>query len=748
MLRNIARHKAQFVSVFLMAFVALVIYAGVGAEWQGLRDNANEVYETARLADCWLYGDGFSDGALEKIRVLDGVVNAERRLELTATANVNNASLALYFVERGEISAPYIAEGAPFDAAGADGVWLFKRFADANNLRVGDDLTLTYAGISLTKTVRGLVYSPEAVYMASAGSLMASSDYAKYGFAYLPQAAFPLPVMPYSTLMIEGGVTEEEVSDALGGNYGVFLKQADHPGVSMFANEVAQHKMIADVFPVVFVLIALLTIVTTMTRLVTAQRTQIGTLKALGFRNQVILRHYVSYGLWLTLAGGISGAVAGVLTIPKLFEPSMSSFYSLPKWGASFSPAYAVVALMITLLSVVVIYVKCGGLLRETPAEALRPKSPKSVKHSALERSKLWQKLGFNAQWNWRDACRNPVRSATAVIGVFGCTSLFVCAVGMDASMRGMKTWQYDVICGYETEIALSETVTREQTDAIIAAVDGEAWMQNTAVVRFGGVSKTVTLTVTDGNELVRRTDAKLRPVTLPADGVSITRKLAKSLGVRSGDTIEWKIYGDNVTTQSAVVAVYREPTAQGITMSRAHFESLGFEYAPTSVLTAQTAAANFDGAESVTLRADSGKSWDEMTEALLIMVYLMIAAAAVLSVVVLYNLGLLSFTELERELATLKVLGVRAGKLRGLLLTQNLWFSAVGFILGLPGGLKLIDAIVAFSGDEFDFPVSLKLPTVLAAVAFTLGLSALVNLMFGGKLRRINMVESLKSAE
>jgi putative ABC transport system permease protein len=285
--------------------------------------------------------------------------------------------------------------------------------------------------------------------------------------------------------------------------------------------------------------------------------------------------------------------------------------------------------------------------------------------------------------------------------------------------------------------------------------------MEGNVELRANGIKKSGSLVVTDDTTLISHTDIHLKPVALPEDGVSITAKMAQLLHVQMGDMVEWHIYGSEGWTASEIAGIYREPASQGITMSRAHFESLGLTFHATAILSAETiaakpgtdAAANSavtlpEGATSVLSVSDAVTGWDDMTEAMYTMVYVLILAAAILAVVVLYNLGLLSFTEMEREMATLKVMGLKSGKLRGLLLTQNLWFSAIGFVLGVPGGIWLTKLIVNYSGDTFDFPVSLQLSVLLISFVFTFGLSICVNLLFSRKIRRLNMVESLKALE
>ncbi|MDR1272078.1 MAG: ABC transporter permease [Clostridiales Family XIII bacterium] len=751
MLRDMGRRKTQFISIFLMAFLAVFIYTGVGSEWRGPQNSADEFYDATNLADIFLYGAGFTEEQVEAIEDIPGVSASERRLEVTAAGDFGNAPVIdLYFLESGEISKPYLAEGSDFDKGDADGIWLGKRFADARGILPGDGIGLILNGMRMEKTVRGLVYSPEHVFESGQDTL--TPDFGNHGYAFLSAKAFPVPdMLVYSTLMFNADDTvdlEEKVSAALDGKYSVFLERENHPSVSMFANEIQQHKMMGDIFPVVFLLIALLTMTTTMTRIVANQRIQIGTLKAMGYKKGVILRHYIAYGFFLALFGAALGFALGPVTLPYLFYPSMSGFYTLPEWAPAYAPAFLWVSAAVVLLCTAICRLACGKLLRETPADSLRLKAPRTFRHGRLERTKLWQKFGFNAQWNIRDASRNRIRSLMAVIGVFGCTALVVCALSMNDSMEDLKVWQYETVNRYESKLTLTEFATQEEIDDIMQAVNGEGVIDGAVEIRANGNKKSGTLTVTDGATLIHTTDIDLQPMELPVDGLAITQKMANLLNVKPGDSIEWHMYGTEDWTDSEVAIVYREPVSQGIAMTREYFESLGMDFHPTAIISAEEVTGNMDGVESIQSTADSAAGWDDLTEAMYVMIYLLIAAAAVLSVVVLYNLGLLAFTEMEREMATLKVIGLKTGKLRGLLLTQNLWFSAAGFILGVPGGLWLSNIIVSFSGDEFDFPISLHTATLLISFAFTFGLSVLVNLLFSRKIRRLNMVESLKAME
>ena len=753
MLRDMGNHKMQFISIFIMAFLGVFIYAGVGGEWIGLRNNSNNYYRETNFADAWVYGKNFSAQDQTAVEKLSGVTGAERRLVLDGAADLGGKpKLTLHFLEKDTVTKSHLVRGEAF-RNDADGIWVDDRFASAHGLKPEDKITVTVSGLRLEKKIVGTVYNPEYVYLAAGSGI--TPDFASCGYAYLSKDAFPVPEkLAYNEMMLttadgtDVSSLEKPVGKALNGNVSVYLTRENQSSYSMFAEEIDQHKAMGSIFPVAFLAIALLTILTTMTRIVSGQRIQIGTLKAMGFSNRTILLHYVSYGFWLSLAGSLLGAVIGPLTLPRLFYPSMSSFYTLPEWGPAFDVSFYLMAAATVALCTLVTWLACRNMLKDTPAKSLRPKAPKNVRHGFLEKTAIWKKFGFNAQWNLRDVARNRVRSLMAVVGVLGCTALLMCAFGMNSAMHDLKTWQYDRIDRFASQIAVSDTATDAQIGSVLNKTNGQAVMTNEIEIRGTGAKKTAELTATDHATLIRATDVNRNVVGLPENGVSITAKLADELGVKQGDEITWHLYGDEKWIKTPVAFLYRDPTVQGIRMTRAHFESLGYRFRATSIVTPQKVTQKFAGMNDIQSTADLTSGWDTMTESMMKMVYILIAAAAVMAVVVLYNLGLLSFTEMERELATLKVIGLKSGKLRGLLLTQNLWLSAVGFVLGIPAGQWLIGIIMSMSGDSFDMVNELKAGNLLLAFVITFALSIFVNRLFSGKIKRLDMVASLKGVE
>ena len=247
---------------------------------------------------------------------------------------------------------------------------------------------------------------------------------------------------------------------------------------------------------------------------------------------------------------------------------------------------------------------------------------------------------------------------------------------------------------------------------------------------------------------MVTPTDYDWNEIEIEDDEVSISQKMADLLDVGVGDTVKWHIMGSDKWIKTKIDKIHADPTSQGLIMSKDKLEELDLDYAPTSIVTTEHVDKNFTAIKSSSSMKDMTSSWDELTEAMWLLIYILIFFASLLAVVVLYNLGLLSFTEIEREIATLKVLGFKTGALRKLLLTQNLWFTAIGFILGLPIGYYILDVMWQSSGDSFYILPSISLMNLVLTALITFALSILVNLMFSRKIKMLDMVESLKGVE
>lgn len=753
MLRDMKLNKTQFIAIFLMSFLGVFIYAGIGSEWYGLRTTVNQYYEETNFANAIIFGKGFSDEDANTVSKVKGVTGVQRRLTLNSIADFeNNPTLTLHFLEDNKISKCLLVSGENF-SLDKDGIWLDSLFADAKEITVGDTITFTMNKITLTKKVLGTVLNPEYIY--SAGSTDIVPNHANYGFGYLSYKAFP-NIMPifYSELLVTATSSltdtdlEAAIDTALAGQYSVFLPRKNMGSYATFDSEISEHKAMGKIFPIAFLIIAMLSLLTTMARMVNNQRTQIGTLKAIGFKNRRILYHYVSYGLWLSLAGAVTGAVVGPLTLPYLFYEPLQSVFTLPEWKPAISLSVILMAAASVAGCTLTTYLACGSVLKEMPSLTLRPKVPKAIKQGFVEKAQFWSKLGFNIQWNLRDVFRSKVRSAMAIVGVLGCTALIVCSLGIQDSLNDIPTWNYHELSAFQTKLSLSETVSEKQITSILNKYDGEALLEGAIELKANGVKKSGELLVTDQVKLLRYQDANRNYIELPNNSISISYKMAEFLNLKVGDKFSWHIYGEERWITSTVGTIYRNPISQGITMTRDEYEKLGYKFAPTSIITSEAISSEIAGVVKNWSIEDLTESYNSMTEAMNILIYVLIIAAIVLAVVVLYNLGVLSFTERQRELSTLKVIGFKTKKIRKLLLTQNIWLTVLGIIIGIPTGRWLIDYILVYMRKSFDIMTVISTSSYIYSIIGTFALSFLVNRMFSSKVKNIDMVSSLKGVE
>ena len=751
MIRDIMKHKTQFLSIFLMAFLGVFVFAGIGSECVGLEVNVGNFYEDTNLADGWIYSPYLNDLFLEQVYYLGATTQMERQLVIDSEANFeNNPEITLHFVENNTISKFYLIEGEPLDINDSNGVWVDKGFADAKGLKVGDNISFESEGYKIEKEIKGLGYSPEYVYHASSYSI--KPDHDKIGFAYLSHKAFPEDTVPYNVLNVKFDGKAETygklVDYRLNGYYNSFVDRSNHPSVNQFSQEITKHKMMADIFPAVFIIVTLLILLTTMTRIIAHQRNQIGILKANGFRNNTLTLHYISYGFWLVLIGSLLGLILGPMILPPLFYPSMIRSYQLPLWNPSWSINFTFVMVLIVLFSLSVSYLAVSSISNEKPSEAIKPKAPKVSTSGFIEKLKIWKRLSFNVRWNYRDAKRNKLRGLMTIIGVMGCSALLVGAFGLYDGLNDVKEWEYDQINHYDSKLVIDEDALTSQIDDAASEVNGEKIMEGAIEIESDTMKKSGLLLVLGDNSLITPTDNDWNRIEIKNDEVSISQKMADLLGVGVGDTVKWHIMGSDKWVKTKIDKIHADPISQGIIMSPDKLEKLGLNYTPTGIITSEHVNKTFDGIKTTNSIVDIENSWDDITETMWLIIYVLIFFACILAIIVLYNLGLLSFTEIEREISTLKVLGFKSNDLRRLLLTQNLFFTVIGFILGIPLGLYILGLMWQSSGDAFYIIPSLTITNVLLTAAITFTLSIVVNLMFSRKIKKLDMVESLKRME
>ena len=744
-------YKSQFISMVIMIAIGVGIFLGFNIEWYSLEKDAFSFMAQTQYADYRLWSEkGFTEEQIRAIQDIDGVEAATRYFNVNVGIKDTKKSLALNVSENYTVSTMLVTSGKEYDAA-ADGIWLSDKFAAANGLRIGDELTLTYQGIEIRDTVVGLIKSSEnLIAVADANQLM--PDYEAFGFAYVSPAnlkdALGVAFYPQINIIsdLDKAELEEKIRAATGTTFLVTAK-SEHVAYAGVTGEAEEGKTMGSILPVLFLAIAVLTMVTTMHRIAANEKVQIGTLKALGFRDRKILMHYTSYGLMIGLIGTVLGIGLGYLVASIIISPDgmMGTYLDMPDWRLHM-PAFCVPVMVVMLAFLTLIsFLSVKQMLKGTAADALRPYTPKAMKKSIIEKLPFWQKLSFGTKWNVRDILRHKARSAMTLVGVVGCTLLLVGSFGMrDSMMFFLDTLDHDV-SNYATKVILSEGTTKAEALALAESLDGD--FQSTNGISYEG--KTISLEIyNSGIEKIGFLTEDNKPMTLGDEGVYLCLRLKDTAAI--GDWIEFSPYGSEETYTVKVAGYFRSLISESIVMTDTYAERIGIGYAVHTIYT-DTASEQIESSPLISGKQDKRTimdSYDTFMDIMNVMIVVLAVAAIVLGLVVLYNLGVMSYTERCRELATLKVLGFRDKAIGTLLITQNIWLTVLGVMIGIPAGLGVLKILVAALVSEYELSLAIGWSTFVISITLTFGVSLLVGWMVAGKNKKIDMVEALKGAE
>ena len=545
-----------------------------------------------------------------------------------------------------------------------------------------------------------------------------------------------------------------------------------NPGYTGYGQDAERMANLASVFPVIFFLVAALVCLTTMTRMVEEQRVQIGSLKAMGYSGLAISRKYLLYGLLPSLTGGVFGLVIGYILFPKMIFTAYQIMYQMPNielrayGGIS---AYSLLA-AVACTTLATLWA-CLATLRETPASLMRPRTPKAGKRVFLEYIKpLWRKMSFTHKVTARNLFRYQKRFWMTVIGIGGCTALIIAGFGMRSSLLFTMSRQYDDLFHYSAQVTLSSNVLPEERQAVEDFLAGDSHVVNdvpctasSATVITSSYSTTAYVEVMEAGEIgkvIDLLDCKTgEPITMEDTGVYIDQKLSELLKVSVGDTffLDGDARGD-VT----VAGIYEHYTGHFIYMTPSYYEqTLHADSEPNAYLMnftsddTDTCNAIFEkllsmnGVVTTSRMRDTQDTYMHSMERVDFVVVIIILAAAALAMVVLFNLSNINITERQRELATIKLLGFYDKEVSAYVYRENIVLTVFGILMGCFMGHWLhIYLVRSTEIDLMMFGRQTAPSAYVYAAILTMLFSVLVNVLAHFKMKKIDMVESLKSAE
>lgn len=754
MLRTAWQYKAQFISMVLMVMLGVGMFVGFNMEWASIEENMFSFFEDSKFADYRLVSEkGYSDDDMKKIAALDGVEAASRFLSVNADVkNTGGDSVALSVTTDPAVSSFVLISGEAYDGSSADGIWLSDRYAGENGVSVGDTITFVYRNTEISGKVKGLIKAAEQM-ICVRDKTQLMPDFATHGFAYISPVMYEkaLGFAYYPQINVISSLEKDDFSEKVNkalGQTTVILTKDDTLSYAQAEGEVSEGKAMGSILPALFLLIGLLTMVTTMHRLTAKEKTQIGTLKALGFHDSRITRHYTSFAFFVAVLGTALGIGMGYGVAWIIMNPNgmMGTYLDLPKWKLVF-PAFCAIAVALIIAALTLIgFLSVRRMLVGTAADALRPYTPKKMKPMLIERTKLFHKLSFGTRWNMRDIVRHKARTAMSFVGIVGCTILILASFGMKDTMNAFLDMYYDNGLNYSSRIFLSETATDAEKQEIIDKYIGD----------FGGSvsvqleEKTVSLDIYDiTHDKIRIMDENTDKIEIGDDGAYVCMRLAEEFGLGVGDTFTVSPFGTSDTYKLKVAGIFRS-VSENVIISDKYAAELSLPYTVDSVYTdtEKSDIALSDVIKSVQSKQMIMDSFEAFLSIMDTMIYLLVGGALLLGIIVLYNLGTMSYTERYREMATLKVVGFRDKKIGRLLSGQNLALSVIGIIIGIPLGALTLSYLLKTLASEYEMKMSIGAGSYIFTVILTVGMSLLVSLMVARKNKNIDMVEALKGQE
>lgn len=550
----------------------------------------------------------------------------------------------------------------------------------------------------------------------------------------------------------------------------------DLPEYSDFGDNAERLKNIGKVFPMIFFLVAALISLTTMTRMVEEQRTQIGTMKALGYGKASIASKYLSYAFLATVGGSIAGVLFGEKVLPFIIIQA----YGIMYWNIGdhmqldYELQYALIASGAAVICTMgATLFSCAKTLAETPASLMRPPAPKEGKRILIERSSfIWKHLSFSWKSSMRNLFRYKKRLFMTIFGIAGSMGLMLVGFGLYDSIMDIALLQYDQIQHYDAMVINDEDATDSQEKDLLKFLDGNSEIDHytrvqltkmTAPKEKGSVSIYVYVPENTENfkeDVTLRDRKSHEQYELTDDGAVICEKTASLIGVKAGDKItlekdnrKYKVKITAVTENYMGHYVYMTPPCYEKTFGeKPEYSSTVYtmkEDAESDLETLGNAILKYPAALSISYTSSTAGQVERMLGSLGAVIWVLIISAGMLAFVVLYNLNNINITERQRELATLKVLGFYDGEVSQYVFRENILLSFIGILAGAVFGILLHRYVITtVEVDAVMFGRNIKPISFVYSGIITFGFSMFVNMVMHFKLKKINMVESLKSVE
>ena len=775
-LRDIKQSKGQFIAIILIIAVGAFFSTGLLTLSTGLKTYTEEYYKENNLSDLYVYYSQISNSDISSLKNIEGINKIEKRFTFEGKQKFDDLTtdLKIHSIPKNnEINRSTIIEGSV--PTTKNEIMIDSRYAKEHNFNVNDQITINVNNADYKFIISGLCENVEHAYNIKDASLVVP-DHKIYGVAYISDESISelFGDTIYNELMIDidnsydseaiGETIEENSKDS---NYLYYLTKERTISYSNTASTIASNGSMSIILPLVLFMVASVIIYLTLSRIVDSQRNQIGVMKALGVKNSKIILHYINYSIFVGIFGSIIGSILGFVLFTQIGNSQFDAIYSFPDFKLSINVLFAIPTIVLSIvLGIIAAYFSCKKVLKENAAQAMRPKPPKNSKPILLERfPSIWTRLSYGNKLILRNIFLTKQRALFTSCGLIVCVVLLIVAFGYILSMTSL-VGKVDTLNKYDLRLDYKTPLVDNSLD-LPNFIEDHYLVSELAVQFISSDNKSnkvdTTLLVTEkDNKLIKIHDINSNEISLDDTGVIISRTFANKYKISEGDKIDLSFISPNLKDKSLTANVSKiseQYINDVIYCTPKYLESFDIDFLPSTILVDINDSKSLDDAITTFKENDSiikvssisdlkdtiTASMEQSYPAMITFIF----SAVILAAAAIYTISSINIFDRTRELATLKVLGYQKNKINNLIFRENIMIAIFSAIVALPLGYLGFSALSqALSAADQLAPNKLNIASIIFAITLTLVVTVISNLLLRKKVKKIDMIESLKSIE
>ena len=758
--KNIRDFKANFgelSSILILSFMSLLVFAGLLSASNGMKIEFNKWANKSNLADEWVL---INNGKIRtsKLNADTNIKHFQKQFVFNAYTGSENSKkmLQVATISSNTDSKPSVIKGSGFSST-KKGIWIDKNYAHKNNLKVGSSISIkTDIGEKKLK-VNGLIVSPNYIgYTDTSNDIVA--NHKKYGYAITNYKSMSLSKNQVNQILVSGtkGVSSKKLKASLNKDLASAVvsisSRNENNNVAKFTDKANSIEKLSVLFCLVLFSLVILTTATTMSRLIYAQRQNIGLLRALGFSKALNYFHFIQYGLVTTIIGGVTGLILGPRLIGPLILTKQEPLFNMVSWQVHSTNFSWVMLSLLLVVSLCTSLMAVRKSVKNTPAKILQDNmAPSKSQHASI----ITKNLGWDWKWVLRDKSRDKVKELIGIIAIIGSLMLIIASLGIQNSLVRTNKDTFGSTFAYKNELKIKSNSPSMALNKLTAKLNDDYQMVEQVSMNIQSatneelstgtiVGNGIYLSLPSNNGTVKSLNDK--------NGVYVSALVAKKLNIKTNQNVRLKTTLSVKPIVVPVLGIVNVSSPQGVYLNSVYWQKLKQNFSPTSVYTGQTvdkSTKSLNIVNQTNTLSHNLNNADTVLSSFQSVIALLIVFSLLLSWFVLYNLGMLNFTERYREYATMKILGFRLNEIRSTIIKDSLitWF--VGTIIGLPVGLLFLRAYVNIANSQTtQFFAQIGMFRLILAIAIVFVNTFIISLVVARQVKKIDMASALKSVD